>query len=58
MGELKKRNPNTNFGYQPKNKPQRDQHHRVINEGYQPVKPILTQPPDRGSNVKPVKTEK
>lgn len=34
----------TTLGYQPK---------KEINEGYQPTKPISTQPPNKGSNVQP-----
>ena len=58
MAEMKKKDTNPKFVYQPKNKPHRNQFYRIINEGYQPSKPISSQPPDRGSNVQPAKKEK
>ncbi len=57
MSDTKKPNPNTNFGYQP-NEHRGYQPQKGINEGYQPSKSISTQPPNKGSNVQPAKTEK
>lgn len=58
MSDTKKSNPNTNFGYQPNSEQRGYQPQENISEGYQPTKAISTQPPNKGSNVQSVKTEK
>lgn len=58
MGDIKKSNPITNYGYQPNVEQHKSSHGKKIRDGYQPAKSVSTQPPNKGSNVQQLPKDK